>query len=287
MRGPYGHSANVIDKEKIVKKSTAGIPKKLLDKPTEGWKADLPLPQLPPELPLRHTGRRPNFVNDIYLELSGSRNLNRTVIFMFALLTFSIAVATVKIFFFDLGSRAFASQPVLFIFMTLVAIGTVLGSIGMVRTGTAPPRDEPVRFNRKRGKVYVYRFHRGGPITGKGGGVFPSVFNWEDLRAETWSRTASSPSGVPMLAWGVDVAVVAPGTNHVVDRFQLAGSNANGEHMWAMARAYMNLGAEALPKYPYPPRDWNNEVPTLDPGLRLAPKVRWPAGMDLESRTAP
>ncbi len=98
---------------------------------------------------------------------------------------------------------------------------------------------------------------------------------------------APSPSGVPMFAWGVDVAVVAPGTNHVVDRFQLAGSNANGEHMWAMARAYMNLGAEALPKYPYPPRDWNNEVPTLDPGLRLAPKVQWPADMDLESRTAP
>ncbi|WP_313696576.1 DUF6708 domain-containing protein [Achromobacter sp.] len=168
----------------------AGI-SKLLDKPTEGWKADLPLPQVLPELPLHHTGRCPNFVNETYFELSGSRNLNRTVIFMFALLTFFIVVATVKIFFIDLGSRAFASQPVLFIFMTLLAIGTVLGSIGMVRTGTAPPRGEPVRFNRKRGKVYVYRFHRGGPITGKGGGSFQASSIGkisEQKRGVAWPR---------------------------------------------------------------------------------------------------
>ncbi|WP_240622232.1 DUF6708 domain-containing protein [Achromobacter mucicolens] len=172
-------------------------------------------------------------------------------------------------------------------FMTVVSIGAGIGGIGMLRASICPPRDEPIRFNRKRGKVYLYRFHCGGPISRKGWGVCPTVFNWEDLRAESWSRMAPSPSGVPIFAWGVDIAVVEPGTNHVIDRFQLAGSNANGEHMWAMARAFMNHGPEALPQYPNPPRDWNNDVPPYHLALRLAPKVQWPADIDLESRTAP
>ncbi|NWL76217.1 hypothetical protein DM872_05090 [Pseudomonas taiwanensis] len=157
----------------------------------------------------------------------------------------------------------------------------------MLRTGIAFPRDEPIRFNRKRGKVYVYRFHSGGPISRKGWGVRPVVFNWDDLRAEAWTRSAPTTTAVPIVAWGVDIAVVEPGTNHVIDRFQLAGTNVYGEHMWAMARAFMNLGPEALPKYPRPPRDWNNDVPWYNLALRLAPKVQWPADMDRESRIAP
>ncbi|NWL76216.1 hypothetical protein DM872_05085 [Pseudomonas taiwanensis] len=157
----------------------------------------------------------------------------------------------------------------------------------MLRMGITPPRDEPIRFNRKRGKVYVYRFHSGGPISRNGWGVRPTVYNWHDLRAEAWRRMGPTTSGVPIFAWGVDIAVVEPGTNHVIDRFQLAGSNANGEHMWAMARAFMNQGPEALPKYPHPPRDWNNDVPWYNLPLRLAPKVEWPADIDRESRTAP
>ncbi|WP_349679454.1 DUF6708 domain-containing protein [Achromobacter sp. UBA4530] len=72
-----------------------------------------------------------------------------------------------------------------------------------------------------------------------------------------------------------------------IDRFQLAGSNAYGEHMWAMARAFMSLGPEALPQYPNPSRDWNKDVPLYHLTLRLAPKVGWPDDMDVESRTAP
>ena len=162
-----------------------------------------------------------------------------------------------------------------------------MGGVYGFRTDTTAPRDEPIRFNRKRQKVYVYRVHEGWVFTRKAWGVHPVVFNWEDLRAEAWSRMGPTASAVPIFAWGVDIAVVAPGTNHVIDRFQLAGSNANGEHMWAMARAFMNQGPEALPTYPYPPRDWNNDVPAYNLALRLAPKVQWPADMDRESRTAP
>lgn len=261
--------------------------KPLLDDPTDGWKADLPLPQIPSSEPLLPIGRAPNFADDKYLELSATRLMNRTILLLFSLVVLVTALLSLIYFFFVRLMGADAGVLILPAFMTVVSIGAGIGGIGMLRASICPPRDEPIRFNRRRGKVYLYRFHRGGAISRKGWGVCPTVLNWEDLRAESWSRMAPSPSGVPIFAWGVDVAVVAPDTNHVVDRFQLAGSNANGEHMWAMARAFMNQGPDALPKYPNPPRDWNRYVPAVDPILRLAPKVQWPADMDVESRTGP
>lgn len=261
--------------------------KALLDDPTDGWKADLPLPQIPSTGSLLPIGRPPNFADEKYLELSTARPMNRTILLFFSLVVLVTALLSLIYFFFVRLIGADAGILILPAFMTVVSIGSGIGGIGMLRASICPPRDEPIRFNRKRGKVYLYRFHRGGPISRKGWGVCPTVFNWEDLRAESWSRMVPSPSGVPIFAWGVDVAVVAPDTHHVVDRFQLAGSDADGEHMWAMARAFMNQGLEALPQYPNPPRDWNNDMPPYHLALRLAPKVQWPADIDLESRTAP
>jgi len=255
----------------------------LLDKPTTGWRADLPTPDCPPNESIPPIGIPPNFVSDICLELHTSRLLNRTVVVLSALGVFPCSIALIT----TLTTRELKTEPFWFFLTLILAIGMVIGGIGMLRTGILPPRDEPIRFNRKRGKIYVYRFHSGGPISRKGWGVRPVAFDWKDLRAEAWSRKAPSPSGVPIFAWGVDIAVVTPGTNHVIDRFQLAGSNANGEHMWAMARAFMNQGPEALPQYPNPPRDWNNDVPPYHLALRLAPKVQWPEDMDRESRTEP
>ncbi|WP_238531988.1 DUF6708 domain-containing protein [Achromobacter arsenitoxydans] len=260
--------------------------KQLLDKPTKGWKADLPLPQIPPHEPLLNIGLPPNFADDICLELHTSRLLNRTGIVACAAGMFWAASLVYEPLFLELRISDFARTPVpIFVMFFAFLVGGIAG-FAMLRSAIAPPRDEPIRFNRKRGKVYVYRFHSGGPLSRKGWGVVPVVFNWADLRAEAWSRMAATTSA-PIFAWGVDIAVVEPGTNHVIDRFQLAGSNANGEHMWAMARAFMNQGPEALPKYPRPPRDWNNDVPPYHLALRLAPKVQWPADMDRESRTAP
>lgn len=257
--------------------------KPVLDLPTKGWKADLPLPQTIPEETLQAIGSPPNFVGDVHLELHFSRIVNRTIVIFCASIMFSGALFLSKILIFEFTD--ISKYPFVFLLLFGMLVLGVVAGIAMYRAGVAPPRDEPIRFNRLRGKVYVYRFCTGAPLSRKGWGVRPVEFNWEDLRAEGWSRMGPSPSGVPVFAWGVDIAVVAPGTNRVVDRFALAGSNANGEHMWAMARAFMNQGPDALPKYPNPPRDWNRYVPVLDPILRLAPKVQWPADMDVESRT--
>ncbi|MGU2291783.1 DUF6708 domain-containing protein [Pseudomonas aeruginosa] len=259
----------------------------LLDKPTKGRKADLPLPQELARLPLAPIGLPPNFANEISLELHTSRILSRAGVLFASSVMFLGSMYLAWAIFAGMSFSDIISDPFPSLIMMAMLVGGPIAGIVMLRNGIAPPRDEPIRFNRKRGKVYLYRFQSGHPLRRDGWGAHPVVFNWADLRAEAWTRMAPTASGVPLVAWGVDIAVVEPGTNHVIDRFQLAGSNANGEHMWAMARAFMNQGPEALPKYPHPPRDWNNDVPAYNLALRLAPKVEWPADMDRESRTAP
>ncbi|MDR2326682.1 MAG: hypothetical protein LBE51_14965 [Acidovorax sp.] len=255
----------------------------LLHKPTKGWEADLPLPTTPHREILSPLGIPPNHIDNIYFELHTSKFKKRGIIIWFGVVALCItlmqAISTINSIIHGKKSLLIA------IGLIIIFIGIVI-SIYAIRTDISPPLDEPIRFNRKRKKIYFYRFQSGDPLSRQGWGITPVVFNWEDLRAEAWSRRAPT-TGVPFFTWGVDIAVVAPGTNHVIDRFQLASSRVDGEHMWAMARAFMNQGPEALPKYPNPPRDWNNDIPAYNLARRLAPKVQWPADMDRESRTAP
>jgi len=73
--------------------------KPLLDDPTDGWRADLPLPQVAPSGPLFPIGRPPNFANDKYLELSATRRGNRTVLLFFSLVVLVTALLSLIYFF--------------------------------------------------------------------------------------------------------------------------------------------------------------------------------------------
>ncbi|MCG7327357.1 DUF6708 domain-containing protein, partial [Achromobacter sp. ACRQX] len=79
---------------------------------------------------------------------------------------------------------------------------------------------------------------------------------------------------------------VEPGTNKVVTRFHLNTDAANTSNFWAYVCAYMQNGIEGLDPDRAEPRDANDVAP-YNLALRLAPRVQWPADMDLESRTAP
>jgi hypothetical protein len=149
---------------------------------------------------------------------------------------------------------------------------------------TFPPLDEPIRFNRLRRKVYVYRFHYcwWRPFNNALWYVKPEVYDWDDLRAEfyrVYVPTVTCNSGV-------NIAVVKPGTNKVIDRF-FFGHGIERDNYWNMAVAFMQSGPDVLPKFDRPPRDWNNEDPGINLARRFAPKVKWPEAMDIESRTAP
>ncbi|WP_367276611.1 DUF6708 domain-containing protein [uncultured Pseudomonas sp.] len=261
----------------------------LLDKPAPGWKHDLPGPNESPSIepypPV--LSNPPNHVGNVYLELARATVRVRGVgiwsaAFVFAM-TLSLAIFLIMI---HASSPTPSSLLSKILELVPIGIGIWLG-IYFWRMDVEAPRDEPIRFNRFRRKVYVYRFHRDGLrlFSRTAWGVRVEVYDWDNLRAEACS--VYGPMGSGGLIETVTLAVVKPGTHQVIDRFHFAHEIQQGEMYWAMAQLFMQQGPRALPNFPHPPRDWNKEDVTFNLARRLAPKVRWPAELDLESRTAP
>ena len=153
-----------------------------------------------------------------------------------------------------------------------------------VKVETAPPRDLPLRFNRVRQRLYAYNFKYRWWNLFEEWRVVPVAYDWSQVRAERWSRSHFTAQGGAIIQFGVELSIVKPGTNQVIDRFPLTAMGAD-EHAWAYVCTYMQQGPDALPP-PGPPRD-HNDVLWCNVAMLLAPKVEWPAEMDLESRTAP
>ena len=254
----------------------------MLEPPCKSWERDLPGPN---DLPgkLEAMGEPPNHVDDVYLEFPRSESLWRGVSVWLGcgMLLVAIAMLALLVFFYDLLLDVWGIS---IIGVATIYLAVTMGA-GTIRQDIHSPLDQPIRFNRLRRKVYVYRFHYnwGRPFDNKLWYVKPEVYDWDDLRAEVFSLY------VPTMAYntGVYISVVKPGTNQVIDRFSLALDAYDGANYWAMARAFMQQGPDVLPKFDYPPRDWNNEDPGLNIARRFAPKVKWPEAMDIESRTAP
>ncbi|MQG91561.1 hypothetical protein F6X59_02495 [Pseudomonas sp. MN1F] len=155
-----------------------------------------------------------------------------------------------------------------------------------IRMDIEQPRNEPVRFNRKRRKVYFYQYRTDllHPFSIKRWGVKPIAYDWDDLTAEAYRLYA--PMGYGGLMEKVMISVCKPGTNEVIDRVLFADNIETGEQYWAIVRHFMQKGPEALPDFVHPPWDWNEGIYS-NPFDQRAPKVQWPTEMDLESRTAP
>ena len=260
----------------------------LLDKPAPGWKRDLPGPNESPSIepypPV--LSNPPNHVGNVYLELARATMRMRGVgvwLTPFMFLLSLIAPFTLIAYILKEGTPPLIPS----IFLLLAFIVALWAGIYFWRMDVEAPRDEPIRFNRVRRKIYVYRFHHDGlrPFSRTAWGVRVEVYDWDNLRAEACS--VYGPMGSGGLIETVTLAVVKPGTHHVIDRFHFAHEIQQGEMYWAMAQLFMQQGPQALPTFPHPPRDWNNEDVTFNLARRLAPKVRWPAEIDLESRTAP
>ena len=261
----------------------------LLDEPAPCWKYDLPGPNQTPTMepyPPVMTFT-PNFVNDVYLELASFTMRVRGVgIWLSPLFFLGALAAPILLLGFIIVVKEFPPLILCAGFLLALTVGLWAGVYSW-RMDVEPPRNEPIRFNRLRRKVYVYRFHHDGlhPFSRTTWGVRTEVYDWDDLRAEACS--IYGPMGTGGLIETVTLAVVKPGTNKVIERFHFAHGLQQGEMYWAMAQLFMQQGPQALPTFPNPPRDWNNENVQFNLARRLAPKVQWPAEMDLESRTAP
>lgn len=253
-----------------------------------GWKYDLPGPHespgvtpYPPVL-----SNPPNYMDETYMELPRATHRGRGVGAWLAVGTSPLPVIALAFKVYILAaerqSPSFADVPML---GSLIIVSWLL--LYMWKMDVEAPVDEPIRFNRARGKIYVYRFRHNGlkPFNKHEWGVSTESYDWADLRAEFCS--AYGPMGTGGAKRFVTLAVLEPGTQMVKDRFIFAHGQQEAEMYWTLAQLYMQQGPEAIPKFDRLPRDWNNETHFENIARRLAPKVKWPEAMDVESRSAP
>ncbi|WP_250472824.1 DUF6708 domain-containing protein [Caballeronia sp. GAFFF1] len=255
--------------------------KPLLNPPMRGWLRDLPAPGDPPETTPGLFLTAPNHLDDVYLELPRSYLDFRGLVLYGAIVEILMGYWVFGWLFTDIEGTP-KSLVLLAIVGLFVIVWVVIAGI---RIDTAPPRDMPLRFNRQRRKVYAYEFK---PVWWNPFTRWPVqslAYNWDDVRAELWSLGGVTGGGMFVSKAGVVLSVVKPGTNEVIDRIQLRAKSAD-ERAWAYICTYMQRGPQALPPSKWQPRDWNNE-PTVNLARLLAPKVKWPVEMDIESRTAP
>lgn len=254
-----------------------------LDPPCIGWLSDLPGPTNPPTVLADLGYDTPNHLDDIYLEMPRKSLALRGIIIWFAVLQ-AYFVFYDYIWTFGLFGSSEQSD-----FLTdVIGFGTIIVSQWSTaiffRLDTSPPRDLPIRFNRARQRIYAYNFQYRWWNPFEHWRVIPVSYDWSQVRAERWKLRGVTAQGGLIIKCGVVLSIVKPGTNKVIDRFPLSTMRAD-EFAWAYICTYMQQGPSTLPP-PGPPRD-HNDVPWYNLSLRLAPKVRWPADMDQESRTAP
>ncbi|MGE8408618.1 MAG: DUF6708 domain-containing protein [Pseudomonas sp.] len=248
--------------------------------PCSGWQEDLPTPEELPFVAPALGLDTPNHQNDIFLELSRSSTLIRGVVIWFAPVM-CIYLVTLLADFLSI------EQTASFELWGLLALGVLVGVWSLlfcVKVDVYPPRDLPLRFNRARQRLYAYNFKYRWWNPFEKWRVVPVAYNWSQVRAERWRKTHFTAQGGVIIQFGVELSIVKPGTNQVIDRFPLTAMGADA-HAWAYVCTYMQQGPDALPP-PGPPWD-HNDVLWCNVAMLLAPKVEWPAEMDLESRTAP
>ncbi|WP_317618702.1 DUF6708 domain-containing protein [Pseudomonas asiatica] len=251
-----------------------------------GWSHDLPTVHEVPKWREVWTSVKPspNYLDDVYLELPRSSIILRGVIFLVGIPGLIFILGLTLCLYWGLLHDGW--QRDWLINISIIFPPAILWAlIPYVRLDLVTPRDEPIRFNRLRQKIYIYefRYDRIFIFSRKRWGVKPVAYNWDDVTAEVYRVYAPGHGG---LIENVMLSVRNPETNEVIDRVFFTHDLYHGEAYWAIARLFMQQGPEALPEFVHPPRDWND-----DDGLShmhcLAPKVHWPEDIDRESRTAP
>ncbi|WP_420902108.1 DUF6708 domain-containing protein [Pseudomonas chlororaphis] len=251
-----------------------------LSPPCSGWQEDLSRPEEPPISAPSLGLATPNHQDEIFLELSRASSLGRGIVILFVPVMIIQLVASSWLFISDWRDLS-VEVWMMFAFFVSIEVWSILV---LLKFDVVPPRDLPLRFNRARQRMYTYNFKYRWWNPFERRQVTVVAYDWSQVRAERWKKRGATAQGALIIKWGVVLSIVKPGTNEVIDRFPLSTMGAD-EFAWAYICTYMQQGPEALPP-PGPPRD-HNDVPWYNLALRLAPKVKWPADMDRESRTAP
>ncbi|WP_347881637.1 DUF6708 domain-containing protein, partial [Pseudomonas sp. GD03858] len=152
-----------------------------------GWKYDLPDPNSPSSLDKSTSAMRtpPSYTCSEYLELSRSTFAIRGIFWIGGGLTLLITAPWIYLFFhISLTLATISMWPSLIGLIIFVAVYWTL--IPFLRIDLELPRNEPIRFNRLRRKVYFYqyRYDRIRIFSRSRWGVKPVAYDWDDLIAE-------------------------------------------------------------------------------------------------------
>jgi len=213
------------------------------------WYADLPEREAPDQEPPTIFDDL-NSVNENYLEISRAGNKMRGAMIFFSIPAFASVFFGVWLFGSDIPGLIL-EVPLFAILLPFMLLATVAVGFFALRIDLTPPRDEPIRFNRKRGKVYVTEFkHTWNPF-----GKWTSIvkeFDWNTLQAEV-TKYAGFNGKAYQVRYSLNLVSVKPGTLEVVDRVCLVGNNPfdnNFAALWAYIKKYMQGGPIIQPQCP-------------------------------------
>ncbi|WP_314722270.1 DUF6708 domain-containing protein [Rahnella variigena] len=238
--------------------------------PINNWEEDLPSsrePQLvPPQLRWLTT------MNDTYLEVPRySAEVSWGGVLAWAILMSIIGIGV--------GVSGFAIQHghtghgMIIIGLGGTFVFFAMASFGL-RMYLAQPRDQPIRLNRKRQKIYIFDYKRAQLPWMKWPTTIRS-YDWGNVHGEICYSYARLDSGYQLFG-----SVCEPGTNKVVTRFLIAKERSSQEmlcQIWSYLSVYMQHDSvTADPVETGRPDDW-----------RPRKADRWPDDMERESTTAP
>ncbi|WP_233599297.1 DUF6708 domain-containing protein [Erwinia sp. JUb26] len=215
---------------------------------------------------------RVNKINDIWMEIPRYVNHGWLGLWVMVLIAFS-SLCFCLLFSSSFTKFLFSGMlEIIFSFFLFAPLITLI--VLFIKTLLFEPRGAPVRFNRKRQKVYVYEYHRSSWNPWQRWHAEIKVFNWADIHAERVLMAGHAD-------WGhrVYCSVCKPGTFEVVDRFVLTwvvGSIFDAYGLWSHCCHYME--AKPVPTAPL----------LTDVPLSWTPfnTVRWPHDLDKESTSA-
>ncbi|EPR0411789.1 DUF6708 domain-containing protein [Enterobacter asburiae] len=234
-----------------------------LNPPISCWREDMPEshePQLvPPQLRCMTTR------NDIYLEVPRySTEVSWWMMLPIAFLMFGVT------FFF-----VFVCVLMKFYIFSLVGLISLSPFVLLaLKMSFVAPRDQPLRLNRKRQKLYLFNYNRS-RLPWLNWPVSIKVYNWADVYGEIMFSGVGGDRGYHLYG-----AICEPGTYNVVDRFLLAKEWEEREQLnqiWSYLCIYMK-GESDLPepRFKGRPDFW-----------RPRKADKWPDEMERESTTAP
>jgi len=241
-------------------------PQPKLNPPISCWREDMPEnhePQLvPPQL--RWLATR----NDIYLEVP---RYGTDVIWGGMIITATLMLSMVIFFIVSSILSGFYVFIIIAVVASLVLSFLCFLSLKMYFIA---PRNQPIRLNRKRQKIYLFDYNRS-RLPWLKWPVSIRVYNWEDVYGEIIFSPTPGDRGYRLYG-----AVCGPGTYNVVDRFLLAREwEERGQlnQIWSYLCIYMK-GESDLPepRFKGRPDFW-----------RPRKADKWPDEMERESTTAP